>query len=444
MGDTVAGLAYFELGFDAHGALQSGSDALLSALPQGGATDVFVMSHGWNNAPWRARRLYERFFGEIAKQLPAGRTVAVAGVLWPSMRWPDEPDPVSDQDAGGAASMQRRELPDGEVVAALKDVFPDRGDVLDELGGLLDTRPNDPAQLGRFQALVDELTTPPEPGSGPEENQEQVLLETPPAEAFTRAARQADPRRRGRATELDAGGAAGGDLGGSAAPGLDRLWNGAKQVLRQATYWEMKKRAGTVGTVGLGPLLAQLHAGAPELRIHLIGHSFGARLVSYALLGLGGDPPQPSPVKSVFLIQAAFSHYAFADSLPHDPKRAGALAGMQRRVDGPLVVTHSVHDDAVGRLYPAASASAAQDAAALADVLLPWMALGHDGAQAVAALGAPLGAPGTGYELRRGEFLNLDGDDVIVEGGPPSGAHSDIIHPQIAWAALAAAGLVTP
>ena len=42
---------------------------------------------------------------------------------------------------------------------------------------------------------------------------------------------------------------------------------------------------------------------------------------------------------------------------------------------------------------------------------------------------------------RPGRFLNLDGNAVINRGGPPAGAHSDIFHPELVWAGLAAAGL---
>ena len=68
-------------------------------------------------------------------------------------------------------------------------------------------------------------------------------------------------------------------------------------VLRTATYWEMKNRAGVVGCRGLGPLIGQIDAAAPALRIHLLGHSFGARLVSDSLsavcrTGCPGPTPQ--------------------------------------------------------------------------------------------------------------------------------------------------------
>jgi hypothetical protein len=230
------------------------------------------------------------------------------------------------------------------------------------------------------------------------------------------------------------GGAAGlGDVFG-------KLWNGAKGALRVTTYWQMKDRAGVVGKNGLGPLIGRVHQTLPDLRIHLIGHSFGARLVSFALSGLSADAVgSKSPVKSLLLLQGAFSHFSFADKLPFDARRSGDLKGMAARVDGPLVSTHSLKDLAVGRAYPLASIVARQDASALA--VDRWGAIGNDGAQAVDAAAAALGKPGTTYPFSSGKWCNLDGNKVIVNGGPPSGAHSDIVHPHTAWVALAAAGL---
>jgi hypothetical protein len=202
----------------------------------------------------------------------------------------------------------------------------------------------------------------------------------------------------------------------------------------------MKKRAGAVGRQGLGPLLGRIHQADPEVRIHLLGHSFGARLVSFALAGL--PDPANSPVKSLYLLQGAFSHFAFADALPTDRSRGGALKGMAARVDGPLVASFSVHDLAVGKLYPLASLTARDDAAGLEDQLFRWGGIGHDGAQAVDATVATLGPVGTGYPFQRGRFVNLDGNAIVNRGGPPAGAHSDVFHPELVWAGLAAAGLV--
>jgi hypothetical protein len=436
MAGEIAGRPHWEVGFDERGNPDQGEvAALLAELPGQDLTDLLVFSHGWNSDRGQARRLYQLYFQQVPGLLAQGGSqarVGTLGVVWPSKRWADEPEPAGDLAGGGAAGLgdaaPAAPPADPALVEDLKDVFPgdDQRRALDELARLLAERPEDPAALARFQTLMGELTTTPDADPAGEDQGETALLEDTPEEVFGRFA-DAVPR-------TGEGGAAGlGDAFG-------RLWNGAKEALRQLTYVEMKKRAGVVGRQGLGPLLGRIHQADPEVRIHLLGHSFGARLVSFALAGL--PDPARSPVKSLYLLQGAFSHFAFADALPMDRSRGGALKGMATRVDGPLVASFSVHDMAVGKLYPLASLSSRDDAAGLEDRLFRWGGIGHDGAQAVEATVTTLGPVGTAYPFQRGRFVNLDGDAVINRGGPPAGAHSDIFHPELVWAGLAAAGLV--
>ena len=440
MASEIAGQPHWEIGFDEHGKADQGEvDALLAELPGKDLTDLFVFSHGWNNDRRQARRLYQLYFQQVPGLLGRGggqaARVGTLGVVWPSKRWADEPEPTGDGGGGGgaaglgdAAAATAAPADDTALVEDLKDVF--EGDqqrqALDELARLLEERPEDPAALARFQTLMGELAGAPDAEAAGEDQGELALLDDDPEEVFGRFA-DAVP-------QTGEGGAAGiGDTFG-------RLWDGAKEALRQLTYFEMKKRAGVVGKQGLGPLLGRIHQADPDLRIHLLGHSFGARLVSFALAGLpdGAD----SPVKSLYLLQGAFSHFAFADVLPMDRSRGGALKGMAARVDGPLVASFTVHDLAVGKLYPLAALSSRDDAAGLEDRLFRWGGIGHDGAQAVDATVTALGPVGTGYPFQKGRFVNLDGNAIINRGGPPSGAHSDIFHPELVWAGLAAAGLV--
>jgi hypothetical protein len=435
MAGEIAGRPHWEVGFDERGNPdQAEVAALLAELPGKDLTDLLVFSHGWNSDRRQARRLYQLWFQQVPGLLAQGGSqarVGTLGVVWPSKRWADEAEPAGELGGGGAAGLgDAAPAPpaDPALVEDLKDVFvgDDQRRALDELARLLAERPQDPAALARFQTLMGELTTTPDADPAGEDQGERALLEDDPEEVFGRFA-DAVPR-------TGEGGAAGlGDAFG-------RLWNGAKEALRQLTYFEMKKRAGVVGRQGLGPLLGRIAQADPEVRVHLSGHSFGARLVSFALAGL--PDPANSPVKSLYLLQGAFSHFAFADALPMDRARGGALKGMAARVDGPLVASFSVHDTAVGKLYPLASLSSRDDAAALEDRLFRWGGIGHDGAQAVEATVAALGPVGTAYPFQRGRFVNLDGDAVINRGGPPAGAHSDIFHPELVWAGLAAAGLV--
>ena len=205
----------------------------------------------------------------------------------------------------------------------------------------------------------------------------------------------------------------------------------------------MKNRAGTVGRNGLGPLLGRLHAAAPDVRVHLVGHSFGARLVSYALAGMPAGL-DPSPVKGVTLLEGAFSQWAFARQLPFDAGRNGTLAGMLDRIDGPLAVVYSSHDGAVGTFYPLASMAARDDSAGIGDAASRWGCIGANGAQGVQARqDAIRGAgPGNNYPFAMRQALNVDASDVVRAGGPPSGAHSDIVHPELTWIVLSAGRIV--
>jgi hypothetical protein len=434
MAGEIAGMAHWELGFDDRGRPDQGElNALLAEVPARGVTDLLLLSHGWNSDRGQARRLYRLWFeqvpGLLGRAAASAATVGSVGVVWPSKRWADEPEPTGR--GGGAAGLDAAApvADDPALVEDLKDAFPgeQRAEVLDELARLLAERPEDTAALARFQTLMRELAGEPDAAIAAEDQGELALVEDDPEAVFGRFADAVPDTGEG-------GAAAGfGDPFG-------RLWKGAKEALRQLTYFEMKKRAGVVGKDGLGPVLGRLAAAAPDLRIHLLGHSFGARLVSFALAGL--PDPGASPVRSLYLLQGAFSHFAFADALPDDPGRAGALKGMASRVGGPLVASFSVHDLAVGKLYPLASLSSRDDAAAVEDLLFRWGGIGFDGAQAVQAAEVDLGPVGASYPFQPGRFLNLNSGAIVNRGGPPAGAHSDIFHPELVWAGLAAAGLV--
>ena len=427
-------------------------DAFVTEVPARGLSDLYVFSHGWNNDRDSALDLYERYLAEMRKIVSdrrIGASIGFAGVIWPSMLWPDDAasaamDTEAPVMSGGAVSLGDGRAPAiasagiDDINAALKSAYrePAQQRIVDELTAMLDARESTDAALANFQATLARLLA--------SERDPAALDAASPdtAEGAVGTMPYKDWRRL-----LDTMGnqlpASGGGGAASLGDALGKLWDGAKDVLRVGTYWQMKERAAVIGAKGLGPLIARLHEQSPGTRIHLLGHSFGARLVSYSLTGLPSAlTAAASPVKSLILLQGAFSHFAFADTLPFDASRSGALKGMAARVDGPLIATHSLRDIAVGRAYPAASFVNRDDASALEDQASRWGGMGSDGAQAVNATSLPLGDPGTSYPFEKGRWMNLDGNQVIIHGGLPSGAHSDIVHPQTAWVALAAANLV--
>src|SRR5262249_54001378 len=75
----------------------------------------------------------------------------------------------------------------------------------------------------------------------------------------------------------------------------------ARDVFRTFTYWQMKKRAGVVGQTGVRATVAAVQDQFPAARVHLIGHSFGCKVVLAAVAGPG--QPLTRPVQTVVLLQ---------------------------------------------------------------------------------------------------------------------------------------------
>ncbi|MBF6050395.1 serine-threonine protein kinase [Streptomyces eurocidicus] len=424
---------YWELTFDADGDARPGDrDALIRGSARTGLTDLVVFAHGWNNERSTATRLYDRFFAPFPGLLggageAGGARVGYAGVFWPSMRFADEP--VPDFPEGRVAAGCPPVL-DPDTRRALIEILPCPEAVADRLAELLADRPEDRASLDEFVGLARGLADTAHEEHGGDLGD--VPGDTLPAMLTDDARRVCESFTAALASV----GALPPELFGG---GPKKLWHGAHELLRQTSYYTMKRRAGTVGQAGLGPLLGELARSAPGLRVHLAGHSFGARLVSFALRGL---PADTACVASLTLLQGAFSHYAFAPRLPFASDRGGALGGLHRRVRGPVVCCHSRHDTALGVLYPLASRMSGDDGSLLGLDDSRWGALGHGGIRAVGGCARLSLREALGGGLPADGCVNVDASAVVARGGPPSGAHSDICHPELARTVLLAGRLV--
>lgn len=435
---------YWELTFDADGDVDQGErDRLLSEVRQRGVGDLIVFSHGWNSQRAGATRLYSRFFAPIPRLAPKAN-IGYVGVIWPSMEFPDEPIPDFPPSPAAAPELTRPAL-DAVTRHALFDTFPGKAPVIDQIARMLDQQPPQDAELEEFGRLVRTLVEVVPPGP-------QALFG---ADTLAEGVPQCEPRMFAvgcTAEVCEQFAQALAHLAAPQSPGpvtefaLPNPWKGARELLRQAAYYAMKRRAGTVGERGLGPAIGRLAVVAPEVRGHLVGHSFGGRLVSFALRGL---PEGVHSVKSVTLLQGAFSHYAFAARLPDDPRTGGVLQGQQNRVDGPLVCCYSHCDSALGTIYPLASRMADDDCSfAAVDIVRvlgdKWGALGHDGVRAVPGTLALSLAEALNSPLPASGCVNVDACAVVCHGKPPTGAHSDIVHPELARVVLAAGRIGRP
>ncbi|MGH3621596.1 MAG: hypothetical protein ACRDQ5_07375, partial [Sciscionella sp.] len=299
------------------------------------------------------------------------------------------------------------------LVPQLEDSATARKSFADKLLGLLDPAaaleedgPTDLHELSG-ETLMDRLATP-------------VFLAAPDGSTGT----------TGSAASLGSA-ADSGPVGAGGAAGLGSLIGGvlgaARNLLNYTTFYTMKARAGTIGERGVAPLVARAHQARPELRIHLAGHSFGARLVS----GVAKNVPVDATV-TLTLLQAAFSHFGFSEAW--EPGKSGYFHAVvhDKKVRGPILVTNTVNDRSVGIAYAIASRLAGDAAAAVGDANDIYGGMGRNGAQRTdGTVPGQLLAVGGKYAWQHQVAHNLVADRFIS-------GHSDVTGKEVAYALLSA------
>lgn len=412
--------------------------AAFEMLDRARATDVLVIAHGWNNDLAAAQRLYDRLCDNVAAKIPAGsaRRLAVIGVLWPSIRWADD-----DQIAGGGVAVGD---PQAELVAAIEQSVddPERRARMIELAGRLDTAQGRADFLAEARGML-----PAQPADrAPDEDPEPSALRRGDPEGVFDSVRvavadvdelavaaptSAASGAPGVAPDLladEADETAGGETVGAGLFGMSWAELG-QQVLNTTTYYTMKARAGDVGANGVAPLIDRINATPPDRRVHLAGHSFGARVVSAAATNV------TSTIDSLTLLQGAFSHYGFTANFANkgrDGAFRGAITG--GHLQGPLVITCTHNDRAVRLAYAIASRLAGQAGAGVGDRDDLYGGIGANGSVGSHAVEGMLGDAGTRYTFPAGSINNLKADATIS-------GHSDVTNPAVANALAQAMGV---
>ena len=119
-----------------------------------------------------------------------------------------------------------------------------------------------------------------------------------------------------------------------------------RQIVRVLTVYQMKDRSAKVGKGGVGPLVRDLLA-TSEARIHLIGHSFGAKVM---LAAISDGPSLPRNVETMLLLQPAVNHLCFAENIPSLRKPGGYRLALDR-VNQPILSTYSAEDRLLHDLF---------------------------------------------------------------------------------------------
>lgn len=430
-----SGFRAAEVQFDKEANVVGSTSDVINLATDAAITDLIVMSHGWNNDIADATSLYTKLAASMRAVVNgnavdglAGRTLGLAAVFWPSKKFADD-DLIPGGAAAAASSTDEQDV--RGAIDDVRELFPDPGHqaALDEASGLVSQLEDKASARKKFATLLLSVLDPkaaePEDGTtdmftvAPGTLMDRLAVPAiiaPPQPTQGGALGLGDDQHQG-----GPGGAAG--LGST----LGGLLGAAKNLLNSVTYYQMKARAGTVGERGLAPLATQIRDRRKDLRIHFVGHSFGGRLVSAAASQLPKDS-----LASMTLLQAAFSHYGFAKEW--SPGHAGGFraAVANRAVSGPIVITHTANDRAVGIAYAIASRIAGQNAAAVGDANDTYGGIGRNGAQKTteALPGQLLDVRGS-YTWKDGSVHNLLADSFIKD-------HSDIKGEQVAYAILSA------
>jgi hypothetical protein len=430
---------YFPIKFDKDAKVIPPGDTDLRQFLQDPATqptDLIVISHGWNNDMAEAEDLYSELLTNAANLLKegkvqslAGRKFAVLGVFWPSKKFADS-ELIPGNAAGAGDTVDVPAL--SKQLDEMKGGFdsPDEEDTLEAMKALLPKLKNSDTACEEFVKLARTLVKPhgAEAGDGADR-----FFSEPPLKVFKKLEKPVS-----FVQSAPAGGAKGTAAGlGGAALGLGDFFSGiqsaARNVLNLTTYYQMKERAGIVGSTALNPMLRDIVKANPKLRIHLVGHSFGGRLVTATAAGTGDTTVLKA--QSMTLLQAAFSHYGFAknwDKKNHDGFFRRVVE--KRAIVGPIVITHTVSDRAVGMAYPLASLLAGQNAAALGDKNSEFGGIGRNGAQKTPeAVDGNLLVVGGKYTLTAGRLHNfnaLNGAGDLIE------SHGDVRNRNVAYALL--------
>jgi hypothetical protein len=435
------------------------TDLLASAAdPVRDFSDIVLFSHGWNNDWSVALDRYDNFLGGFAA-MRRSRDLAppdpwrplLVGIFWPSTAWvfgEEERGPEIAAGGGGDehAAAQAAEQAELTALAAGLDEADAR-----KLYALAQSASLDAAAAGELAELVapmlaadDELGGDAAPSAA-----ELAAIWRTSATLDGAGGRVGGSSGNGDGS-AGGGGAAGleefGTVGGGASLGAGGAGEGGpeaaglldlvdpRKVLRLLTVWRMKDRAGLVGRHGVGPLLRELLL-TSSARVHLVGHSFGAKVM---LSALADESPQ-RPVRSMLLLQPAVSHLCFAPAgrVPRTD-RAGGYHAVPGRVELPVATTFSRHDKALHDLFHLMLRR--ERDLGEAEIAAPdeppsrFAALGGYGPREAGQQLRTLPAVGEDLDLPANlPLLGLDGDVLDADGRPRISGHGDISHSATWW-----------
>jgi hypothetical protein len=352
--------------FDKQGRCQSPLTlaSLLEQVDTGGYTDVHVFSHGWNNVFREAVGLYRSFFGHYFSQRdrrglndPKRYRPLAVGIVWPStllvLPWESTPkiaavapSPGWDDDQAAADREALEDVAGAVLPSDLQRLyeFAERGATLNpaearELANIL---------LPIYRQVAGSEEASPEivdadSGDVPKDVTAEQLLalwqELSPGG-------DSDHREPGFAPDDRSAPTSGAPMATEPLTAGFLSWLDPRGPIRVASVLQMKDRAGTVGTRGVGPLLIQKLLAMKKARIHLIGHSYGAKVILSSLC----CQPVSAPAASLLLLEPAISYLCFGQGIDGKSLNGGYRDALNR-VEQPILSTFSASDIPLRKLF---------------------------------------------------------------------------------------------
>jgi hypothetical protein len=398
---------------------------LMAALEAGKYSDIYLFSHGWNNNWKDVTERYESFIrgytqmrNEHRLSLPEGYKPLLIGLFWPSITLLTEteqaPRILADTAPNEDAIVQQRERL-AELSLIIEGAQRDRFYELVQREELDGAEALELAQLMAplYGGVDDELHIPPQ------QDPKEIVLAwqsgflTTPQNATKKTSGAVERTRRSTPRA-----AAWQDTVKKLLP---------RDVVRLATVYQMKDRAGKIGSLGVRKLVEDL-LGKPS-RVHLIGHSYGAKVLLSALatatVGVGRK------AYSMLLLQPAVSHLCFASTLPNS-WAAGGYREVLNRVERPIFVTYSRHDFPLRRVFHRALRRRADkgELRVAADAATPpnmYAALGGYGPRQSGEALIDIQLPVAPFDMKKNTKLyGIDGSKYIS-------GHGDISNPSTWW-----------
>ena len=193
--------------------------------------------------------------------------------------------------------------------------------------------------------------------------------------------------------------------------------NGAAKVLNFLSYWTIKARAGTIGEA-LGAHVFPTLTGSGPIRLHLVGHSFGARLVT--AIANSFSPHGALRLQDLTLLQGAFSQNGMTSG-------EGPYSAVLGKIPGPIAMTHPHNDVACSLAYPLASRLSGDTPQGFGAADDPFGAMGANGAQLDSSFLAP-DISGESFAPVKGKVNRFLADAYVVKTST-SDAHNNVTNP---------------